>query len=232
MMQWSPLFSNMFYFDFILGFFVAVTLISNVVSAKILQLGPFTFDGGTILFPLAYIFGDILTEVYGYKKSRRVIWIGFGANFFMALIFIIVGKLTPAADWTNQAAYDAILGWVPRIVIASLIAYWAGSFSNSFILAKMKVWTKGKRLWTRTIGSTIVGEGIDTLLFCLIAFYGQLPTSLLITVIISNYIFKVGVEVVFTPITYAVVGFLKKKEQSDIFDEQTNFNPFKLESKY
>lgn len=222
----------MFYFDFILGFFVAVTLVSNVVSAKILQLGPFTFDGGTILFPLAYIFGDILTEVYGYKKSRRVIWIGFGANFLMALVFIIVGKLTPAADWANQSAYDAILGWVPRIVIASLIAYWAGSFSNSFILAKMKVWTKGKWLWTRTIGSTIVGEGIDTLLFCLIAFYGQLPTSLLITVIISNYVFKVGVEVVFTPITYAIVGFLKKKEQSDIFDEKTNFNPFKLESKY
>lgn len=216
------------FYDIILGLFVVVLLISNVTSAKILKLGPFTFDGGTILFPLAYIFGDILTEVYGYKKSRRIIWLGFFANFLMAVVFILVGKLPPAPGWENQAAYDAILGWVPRIVIASLIAYWAGEFSNSFVLAKMKILTKGKWLFTRTIGSTIIGQIVDTGLFCLIAFAGQIPASLLLTVILSNYIFKVGVEVIFTPITYAVVGFLKKKEQMDVYDRGTNFNPFKF----
>jgi len=217
------------YYDIILGLFIAVLLISNVVSAKILQLGPFTFDGGTILFPLAYIFGDILTEVYGYKRSRRIIWLGFFANLLMATIFILVGKLNPASGWENQAAYEAILGWVPRIVIASLIAYWAGSFSNSIILAKMKIWTKGKWLFSRTIGSTIIGQAIDTIIFCLIAFWGQIPNYLLLSMIISNYIFKVGLEVIFTPITYLIVGFLKKKERLDIYDHQTSFNPFKNE---
>lgn len=217
------------YYDIILGLFVAVLLISNVVSAKILQFGPFTFDGGTILFPLAYIFGDILTEVYGYKKSRRIIWIGFFANLLMAVTFILVGKLNPAVGWENQAAYEAILGWVPRIVIASLIAYWVGSFSNSFVLAKMKIWTKGKWLFSRTIGSTIVGQAVDTIFFCLIAFWGQIPGELLISVIISNYIFKVGVEALFTPVTYAVTGFLKKKEKTDVYDYKTDFNPFKTE---
>jgi queuosine precursor transporter len=217
------------YYDIILSLFIAVLLISNVVSAKIVQLGTFTFDGGTILFPLAYIFGDILTEVYGYKKSRRIIWLGFFANLLMAVIFIVVGKLPAASDWLNQGAYDVILGWVPRIVIASLIAYWAGEFTNSFVLAKIKILTKGKWLFTRTIGSTLVGQIVDTGLFCLIAFYGQLSTSLLLTVIISNYIFKVSVEVIFTPATYAIVGFLKKKEKIDVYDNNTSFNPFKLE---
>lgn len=216
------------YYDIILGIFIAVLLISNVTSAKIIQLGPFTFDGGTILFPLAYIFGDILTEVYGYKKSRRIIWLGFFANILMAVVFILVGKLTPAAGWENQAAYEAILGWVPRIVIASLIAYWAGEFTNSIVLAKMKILTKGKWLFTRTIGSTIVGQIVDTGLFCLIAFWGQMTSSLLLAVIISNYIFKVSVEIIFTPITYAIVGFLKKKEKIDVYDYGTNFNPFLL----
>lgn len=214
------------YYDIILGIFIAVLLISNVTSAKIIQLGPFTFDGGTILFPLAYIFGDILTEVYGYKKSRRIIWLGFFANILMAVVFILVGKLTPAAGWENQTAYEAILGWVPRIVIASLIAYWAGEFTNSIVLAKMKILTKGKWLFTRTIGSTIVGQIVDTGIFCLIAFWGQMPSSLLLAVIISNYIFKVSVEIIFTPITYAIVGFLKKKEKIDVYDYGTNFNPF------
>lgn len=216
------------YFDIILGLFVAVLLISNVASAKILKLGPFTFDGGTILFPLSYIFGDILTEVYGYKKSRRVIWTGFFSALLMSLVFIIVGKLPPAKDWVNQEAYDKILGLTPRIVVASLLAYFSGEFSNSFTLAKMKIWTKGRFLWTRTIGSTVVGEGVDTLLFVIIAFAGVLPVSLLITVIISNYIFKVGFEVIFTPVTYRVIHFLKKKEEVDVYDYGTNFNPFTL----
>ncbi len=216
------------YFDIIMGLFIAVLLISNIASTKILVLWKFTFDGGTLLFPLSYIFGDILTEVYGYKRSRRVIWTGFFCALLMSLVLIIVRFLPAASDWPFQEAYVQILGLAPRIVIASLIAYLAGEFSNSYILAKMKIWTKGKFLWARTIGSTLVGEFIDTGLFCMIAFFGVLPTSLLIAVIISNYIFKCGVEILFTPVTYKVVGFLKKKENEDYYDIGTNFNPLKF----
>ncbi len=214
------------YFHIVTGLFVAVLIISNVASTKILDLGPFTFDGGTILFPLAYIFGDILTEVYGYKRSRKVIWTGFFSLALATLVFYIVGMLPAAADWTGQDAYMTILGVVPRIALASLVAYFAGEFSNSYVLAKMKIWTKGRWLWTRTIGSTIVGEFLDTAIFALVAFLGVLPKSLLIAVIVSNYIFKVGVEVVFTPITYIVVRFLKRHEHEDYYDYKTKFNPF------
>ncbi len=207
-------------------FFVSVLLISNIASTKIVDFGWFTFDGGTLLFPLSYIFGDILTEVYGYKKSRSVIWLGFFSALLMALVFIVVGKLPAAPDWGNQAAYDAILGSTPRIVCASLIAFLAGGFSNSFVLAKMKVWTKGNFLWARTIGSTIVGEFVDSTLFILIAFLGILPGSLLVTLIVSNYIFKTLVEIVFTPITYLAIKRLKKAENEDYYDINTNFNPF------
>lgn len=217
---------NYKYYDIILGLFVAVLLISNVASTKILKMGPFTFDGGTLLFPISYIFGDILTEVYGYRRSRRVIWTGFFSSLLMSAIFIAVGLLPPASDWGNQEAYDKILGLTPRIVFASLLAYFAGEFSNSYTLAKMKIATGGKWLWTRTISSTLVGEGTDTIIFCMIAFWDVLPNSLLIAVIISNYIFKVGFEVAFTPITYLVVNFLKRNEGSDVFDRGTNFNPF------
>lgn len=218
------------YFEIITGLFVAVVLISNVASTKILLLGPFTFDGGTILFPLSYIFGDILTEVYGFKASRRVIWTGFGSALLMSLVFIVVGALPPAEGWNNQEAYKSILLYTPRIVIASLIAYFAGEFTNSVTLAKMKIWTKGRYLWTRTIGSTLVGEGVDTMLFCLIAFYGILPGSLLWAVIISNYVFKCGFEAIATPITYKVVGFLKRTEGVDVYDRGTRFTPFSLET--
>jgi hypothetical protein len=207
-------------------FFVSVLLISNIASTKIVSLGWFAFDGGTLLFPLSYIFGDILTEVYGYKKSREVIWLGFFSALMMSIIFIIVGKLPPALDWNNQAAYDAILGATPRIVIASLVAYTCGSFSNSFILAKMKLWTKGAHLWARTVGSTVVGEFVDSSLFILIAFSGLMPTSMLVTLIVSNYVFKTLIEVIFTPLTYKVVNFLKKNEGEDYYDRDTNFNPF------
>ncbi len=217
---------NYKYLGAISVFFVSILLISNVASTKIVDFGYFTFDGGTLLFPLSYIFGDILTEVYGYRKSRSVIWLGFFMALLMSVIFIIVGKLPPAAGWNNQSAYDAILGLTPRIVSASLIAYFCGEFSNSFILAKMKIWTGGKWLWTRTIGSTLVGELVDSTLFILIAFLGILPNSLLLTLIISNYIFKTGVEVLFTPITYKIVKFLKKEEEEDYYDINTNFNPF------
>jgi queuosine precursor transporter len=180
-----------------------------------------------LLFPLSYIFGDILTEVYGYKKSRHVIWLGFFAAIMMSLVFILVGKLPPAAGWENQDAYDKILGLTPRIVVASLLAYFCGGFSNSFVLAKMKILTKGKWLWTRTIGSTIVGEFFDSLIFVMIAFAGILPGSLIFTLIVSNYIFKTSVEILFTPFTYKVINFLKKKEQEDFYDYDTDFNPFR-----
>lgn len=214
------------YFSAISVFFVAVLLISNVASTKIIDLKWFTFDGGTLLFPLSYIFGDILTEVYGYKKSRQVIWLGFFSALVMSLVFIVVGKLPAAPGWNNQAAYDQILGLTPRIVLASLAAYFCGSFLNSFVLAKMKILTKGKWLWMRTISSTVVGELADSVLFIVIAFAGVLPGGLLITLIVSNYIFKTLVEVLFTPLTYKVVKFLKKNEQADVYDYETNFSPF------
>ena len=215
------------YFDIILGLFVAVLLISNIASTKIIQVWKFTFDGGTILFPLSYIFGDILTEVYGYRKARKAIWVGFFSAFLMSVILWVVGILKPAQGWDLQNAYLAILGQAPRIVGASLIAYFAGEFINSFILAKLKIATKGRWLWTRTIGSTIAGEMIDTLLFCFIAFYGLYPNKLLFSIIISNYIFKVGLEAVLTPATYKIVGFLKRRENEDYYDIKTNFNPFR-----
>jgi len=211
--------------------FVSVLLISNVASSKILSLGFFDFDGGTILFPLSYIFGDILTEVYGYKRTRRIIWLGFCMALLMGAVFMIVGALPASVGWDGQDAYMAILGWTPRIVVASVVAYAFGEFSNSYILAKVKIWMNGRHLWIRTIGSTIIGEGVDTLIFVLIAFYGAAwaTPSMLLAIIVSNYIFKVGVEVLFTPVTYLVVGFLKKSEGVDVYDRGTKFNPFKLD---
>jgi uncharacterized integral membrane protein (TIGR00697 family) len=216
------------YFDLIMALFVAVLLISNIASTKILRLGPFTFDGGTLLFPISYIFGDILTEVYGYRRSRRVIWVGFGCAALMASVLAIVGALPPAEGWEYQDAYEAILGTTPRIVLASLIAYFAGEFSNSYTLARMKVLTRGRWLWTRTIGSTLVGQGVDTLLFVTIAFAGTLPWPLFWSIIVSNYVFKVGLEAAMTPITYRITGFLKREENEDVYDTDTDFNPFKL----
>lgn len=225
---------NYRYFDIIVGLFVAVLLISNIASTKIVDIWRFTFDGGTIIFPLSYIFGDILTEVYGYRQSRRAIWIGFLSAMVMSLVLGLVGLIRPAEGWELQEAYMAILGQTPRIVTASLIAYFAGEFSNSFILAKMKVFTKGKWLAARTISSTIAGQAIDTLIFVFIAFYGVFSNSLLFTIIVSNYIFKVLMEVAFTPLTYKIVNTLKRAEGVDYYDRKTNFNPFlffKRESK-
>ena len=214
--------------DLITAAFVGVLIISNIASTKILQMGPFTFDGGTILFPLAYIFGDVLTEVYGYRRSRRVIWTGFFWLFLAAAVFAVVDRLPPAEGWELQDSYHAILGQTPRIVTASLTAYFAGEFTNSFILAKMKILTRGRWLWTRTIGSTLAGEAVDTAVFLSIAFLGVLPLPLLGAVFISNYVFKVGVEVLFTPLTYRITGLLKKLEREDYYDYRTNFNPFSL----
>jgi uncharacterized integral membrane protein (TIGR00697 family) len=216
------------YFDVLVAIFVAVLLISNIASTKILTLWKFTFDGGTILFPLSYIFGDILTEVYGFRRSRRVIWLGFFSALLMSLVLYIVQVLPPAADWQNQNAFEALLGPVPRIVVASLLAYFVGEFSNSITLSILKIRTKGKFLWIRTIFSTIIGEGIDTLVFCLVAFYGTLPGEVLWAIIVSNYIFKCSVEIFLTPATYRVVHFLKRVEKTDVYDIGVKYNPFRI----
>ena len=216
------------FFDVLVALFVAVLLISNIASTKILTIWKFTFDGGTLLFPLSYIFGDILTEVYGFRRSRRVIWLGFFSALLMSLVLFIVQILPPAIDWTNQKAYETILGFVPRIVAASLLAYFAGEFTNSIILSRLKIFTKGRYLWTRTIGSTLIGEGIDTLVFCTVAFYGVLPASVFKAVVISNYIFKCAVEIIFTPLTYVIVGALKRKEKTDVYDYGIKYNPFQM----
>jgi uncharacterized integral membrane protein (TIGR00697 family) len=228
--------------DTLTALFVMVLLISNISSAaKIVDLRisfgtfPLAFDGGTFLFPLSYIFGDVLTEVYGYRRSRRVIWIGFGCAALTSLFFFMLGKLPGEVSWekaVGQAAYDSVLGSVGNgaIIVASLSAYWAGEFSNSYILAKLKIMTRGRWLWTRTIGSTLVGEGIDTILFVGIAtMLGVFPATAMWSILVANYLFKVGVEGVMTPVTYRLCSFLKQIEGVDAYDYDTAFNPFNLE---
>ena len=229
------------YFDLIMAVFVTVLVVSNIASsAKIVDWGfsgfgiRMAFDAGTILFPVSYIFGDILTEVYGYKNSRRVIWVGFGCLALSALIFGVVRILPGEAEWqkyAGQAAYLAILGGMSSggIVLASLAGYWSGEFTNSLILAKMKLLTRGRWLWTRTIGSTIAGELVDTVVFVTIAsLFKVFPWSLFLTLILTNYLFKCAVEALMTPVTYVAVASLKKVEQEDYYDRGTNFNPFML----
>jgi uncharacterized integral membrane protein (TIGR00697 family) len=218
------------YYDIIMALFVAVLLISNIASTKITTIWKFTFDAGTLLFPLSYIFGDVLTEVYGYARARRVIWVGFFSAGLLSITLIAASAMPSAADWPHQEAFMSILGLAPRIVLASLIAYLAGEFSNSYILAKMKILSKGKKLWLRTISSTLAGQIIDTVLFVVIAFYGLLPNNVLLAVIISNYIIKCSLEIILTPATYKAVNFLKKEEGIDYYDKQTNFNPFSLKT--
>ena len=230
------------YYDLIMVLFVTVLLLSNIASsAKIIDWGvslfnrlPLAFDAGTLLFPISYIFGDVLTEVYGFRRSRRVIWAGFGALIFSALIFGLVRIMPGEAAWqeyAGQSAYDAILGGISTggIVIASLLAYLIGEFSNSVILAKLKVKTAGRFLWVRTIGSTLVGEGVDTLFFITIATaLGVFPWEIWSSLVVSNYIFKVGIEALMTPVTYWVVNALKRAEQEDYYDRHTRFKFFSM----
>jgi hypothetical protein len=214
------------YYDIFTGLFVAVLLVSEITSTKIVSLGFIQTAGAAVLFPISYIFSDILTEVYGYARARRVMWIGFASLALMAVVLLIVEYLPASPSWHDQAAYEAILGFVPRITLASVLAYWAGGFANDFVLAKMKLLTKGKYLWTRTVGSTVIGQAVDTFLFIGIAFYGTLPVSVILQIILSFYLFKCAYEVLATPLTYYVVNKLKKSEGLDVFDYHTNFSPF------
>lgn len=216
------------YFIYVAIAFVVVLMISSTVAVKLVQIGPFTVAGAIILFPLSYIFGDILTEVYGYKATRKIIWSGFVAQIFMSLMYVLVMNLEPASFWAGQKAFEEILGIVPRIVLGSMVAYFVGEFCNSLLLSRMKVWMEGKHLWMRTIGSTIVGEGVDSIIFVLIAFYGTVPTSVLFTIMLSGYVLKVAYEVIATPLTYGIVRWLKRAEGIDVYDRGVNYNPFKL----
>ncbi|OIQ58503.1 hypothetical protein MOTE_18730 [Moorella thermoacetica] len=213
-------------FPFVMVAFVVVLLLSNTVAVKVVKFGPFFFDGAVILFPISYIFGDILTEVYGYRRSRVVVWTGFIACLFMSFVYWLVGILPTATPWGGQEAYQRILGQTPKIVMASLVAFFCGEFTNSYILAKLKIFTQGRWLWIRTIGSTIGGQLVDTTLFITIAFAGIMPETVLLRMIMTNYLFKTTYEVLATPLTYAVTAWLKRVENEDYYDFQTNFNPF------
>lgn len=214
------------YYDLIMVAFVVILLISNTVVAKPVQIGPWLAGGDILIFAISYIFGDILTEVYGYARSRRVIWIGFAALIFMALIYTLVGLLPAGANWDGQEAYQTILGQSPRIVLGSITAFFLGEFCNSVVLAKLKVATRGRLLWTRTIGSTLVGQTVDTTTFCFIAFAGVLPNVDIWKIISFGIVSKVLYETLATPVTYAVVHWLKRAEGVDYYDTNTDFNPF------
>ncbi len=214
------------YLDPFITLFVTVLLISNLVAPKFFALGPLRISAAQILFPITYIFGDIFTEVYGYAASRRAIWYGFFASVLMVVISYVAVIVPPAPEYKDQAAFGTIFKPVGRIVAASLLAYWCGEFANSFTLAKLKILTKGRYLWTRTISSTVVGQAVDTTVVMFAAFYGTRSVSVILNLIVSGYLIKVVYETVMTPVTYAVVGFLKRTEGVDHFDYATNFSPF------
>ncbi len=216
------------YYDLILALFAACLLISNLSATKLIAIGPIITDGGAILFPLVYIFGDVLTEVYGYKYARRAIWTGFVTMLLAVLSFTIVRYMPPAADYHDQAAFEAVLGFFPRIVLASLLAYLVGEFLNAYVLAKLKVKTEGRLLWLRLIGSTFVGQIADTVVFAFVAFGGILTGMDMLIFIAVGWGFKTGVEVLFLPVTYRVIDFLKKREKVDAYDRKTDFNPTRL----
>lgn len=221
------------YLDTLTVGFVAVLLISNLTGAKICvvpwgPLGWLRISAAEFFFPLTYICGDVFAEVYGYGASRRAIWLGFFSMGLLSLLGELAVVLPAAPNWGDQAAYATVFGIVPRFAVASLIAYWMGEFTNSYTLAKMKIWTGGRWLWTRTVGSTLTGQAVDTAVIILIAFAGRQPWPMMGRMIVSSYAVKVAVEVVFTPATYAVVQWLKRAEDVDVFDRGTNFNPFKV----
>jgi uncharacterized integral membrane protein (TIGR00697 family) len=219
------------YYDLVMAAFVTVLLCANLIGAsKVASLWGFTFGAGVLFFPISYVFGDVLTEVYGYARARKVVWAGFSALIFASFMSWAILAFPPAAGWEHQAAFETVFSNTWRIVLASLTAYFCGEFCNSYVLAKMKLWTGGRLLWSRTIGSTIVGEAVDSLIFYPLAFLGVWPNDVVLRVLLDNYLLKVAWEVVMTPLTYKVVNFLKRAESEDHFDRDTNFTPFSLEA--
>ncbi len=219
------------YYDLVMASFVTVLLCANLIGAsKLATLFGFTFGAGVLFFPISYVFGDILTEVYGYARARKVVWAGFGALLFASVMSALVLAFPPAPGWPHQAAFETVFGGTPRIALASLVAYFAGEFTNSFVLAKMKVASEGRHLWARTIGSTIAGEAVDSAIFYPLAFLGVWSVAQVVTVMFSNYLIKVAWEAVMTPFTYRIVGFLKRAENEDYYDRDTDFTPFSLKA--
>jgi queuosine precursor transporter len=225
------------YYDFVMAAYVCVLLCSNLIgpaketSIEVPIFGTVTFLAGVLFFPISYIFGDILTEVYGYGRDRRVVWAGFGALAFASIMSAVVVHLPPSAtSLAGQAAVEAVFGNTPRIVVASITAFLCGTFVNSYVLAKMKIRTQGRWLWTRIVGSTLCGELVDSVIFYFVAFYGRMPQSHLIAVMFTQYVLKSGWEIAATPLTYRVVSFLKKAENEDYYDIDTNFTPFSLKA--
>ena len=216
------------YLDVLTTMFVVILLVSNLVAQKICMIGPFAVSGAVLLFPITYIFGDVFTEVYGFSSSRRAIWLGFFGTALLYLVAAAVIALPGAPDWKNQQAFTVVFGFIPRILIASLIAFWAGEFANSYTMARMKILTNGRMLWTRTVGSTVVGQGVDTILVITLTFAGRYPVRTLVNIIVTGYLLKVAYEVLATPVTYFVIGRLKVAENSDPFDRNEDFNPFHL----
>ena len=224
------------YYDFVMAAFVTILLLSNVIGAgkraviDLPWIGAWPFGAGILFFPVSYVIGDVLTEVYGYARARRCIWAGFGAMLFMVFMSAVVVALPPDTGWTGQAAYESVFGQVPRIVFASICAFWVGEFANSFVLARMKIWTQGRMLWTRTIGSTVVGQAFDSLIFYPLAFYGapDWPVHAMLMVMVSQFLLKVSWEVLLTPLTYVAVGWLKRREGVDVYDRGTEFSPFRM----
>ncbi|GLI22226.1 hypothetical protein GGQ86_000476 [Xanthobacter flavus] len=222
------------YYDYCMVAFAVILICSNLVGAakvSVVELpfiGPFVFGSAVLFFPLSYVLGDVLTEVYGYARARRIVWVGFAASVYAALMTAIVVAIPPAPGWAGQDAITSVFGQTPRIFFASILAFWCGEFANAFVLAWMKVLTGGRMLWTRTIGSTIVGQAVDSLIFYPLAFLGVWDTHLVLTVMVSNYLLKVGWEAVLTPVTYKIVGFMKRREGVDVYDVGTDFTPFRV----
>lgn len=216
------------YLDILTTAFVVILLVSNLVAQKVIRIGPISTSGALILFPVTYIFGDIFTEVYGYAASRRAIWLGFFGTALMWSVGALIIALPSDPDFHNQQAFISVFSILPRLLVASLLAFWAGEFANSYTMARLKVLTRGRWLWTRTVGSTIVGQAVDTVIVITLTFFGNYPVATLANMILTSYFLKVAYEIVATPLTYLVVNFLKRTEQSDPFDAHTDFNPFRL----
>jgi queuosine precursor transporter len=224
----SPVLRRYKYLDALTTAFVVILLVSNLVAQKVCVIGPFAVSGAVLLFPITYIFGDVFTEVYGFAASRRAIWLGFFGTALLYIMGVIVIALPPAPGWPNQKAFSTVFGFIPRILAASLIAFWAGEFANSYTMARLKILTDGRKLWTRTIGSTVVGQAVDTVLVVTLTFAGTIPARTLLNTILTGYCLKVGYEVIATPVTYLVINWLKRSEHADAFDRHENFNPFSL----